>query len=302
MMVILLLFMGIMGGGYHPSASPLISSIVQKKYRGRALGIHQVGGTASFFLAPLIAVGIARILGWRGCFFSLSVPALIYGFALFLLLGSWGYGTLHHSAVSGGRTSNVVHDPRTGSLVSVIVLNSLLQIFVYSSISFIPFFVVDHFGGSKEAAALLLSLSHSAGLWAGPLGGFLSDRFGRIPILLFTGLIAGPLIILLGRVSFGLSIYILLLFIGMSMYMSMPVTEAYVISHAPDRNRSTFLGIYYFASRGGPGLMAPALGRLIDTSGFSSSFTLAGFLLTVVGVICGVVLLSMELTQKRARQ
>jgi len=72
MMVIILLFMGIMGGGYHPSASPLISSIVEKKYRGRALGIHQVGGTASFFLAPLIAVGIARVLGWRGCFFSLS--------------------------------------------------------------------------------------------------------------------------------------------------------------------------------------------------------------------------------------
>jgi MFS family permease len=302
MMVIILLFMGIMGGGYHPSASPLISSIVEKKYRGRALGIHQVGGTASFFLAPLIAVGIARVLGWRGCFFSLSTPTLIYGIVLFLLLGSWGFGTVHHSADSGGSSSDEERGGRTGSLVSVIVLNSLLQIFVYSSISFIPFFVVDHLGGSKEAAALLLSLSHSAGLWAGPLGGFLSDRFGRIPILLFTGLIAGPLIILLGRVSLGLSISIPLLLIGMTMYMSMPVTEAYVISHAADKNRSTFLGIYYFASRGGPGLMAPALGRLIDTSGFPSSFTLAGSLLTAAGVACVAVLLIMELSQRRARQ
>ena len=296
MMVVLLLIMGFLGGGYHPSASPLISSIVQPRYRGRALGIHQVGGTASYFLAPLIAVGIARLLGWRGSFLALSIPTLLFGISFFLLLGAWGYGTLYQKAKTDERFSPKETGGRMRSLIVVILFNAFLQIFISSSITFIPFLVVDSLNRSKEEAAVMLSLAHSAGIWAGPLGGLLSDRFGRIGILLFTGLLAGPLILLLSHTSYGLSLSVVLVLMGMTMYMSMPVTEAYVISHAPSKNRSTFLGIYYFASRGGPGLMAPAVGRMIDTRGFSFAFNMAGSLFTAIAVACATALARIELT------
>jgi len=38
-----LLFMGLAGGGYHPSAAPLISGTVSRENQGRALGFHIVG-------------------------------------------------------------------------------------------------------------------------------------------------------------------------------------------------------------------------------------------------------------------
>ncbi|MCK4803167.1 MAG: MFS transporter, partial [Spirochaetes bacterium] len=230
MLAAVLVLMGIMGGGYHPSASPLISSSVEQKYRGRALGIHQIGGTGSFFLSPLIAVGIANILGWRGSFISLSIPTLIFGVAFFILLNRWGYGREGGSDKSKNKTKDEGNTGRVRYLIPVIILNTVVQVFIFSSLSFIPFYVVDNFGGSNKAAAALLSLAHSAGLWAGPLGGFLSDRFGKIPILLFTGIIAGPLIYLLNHVSPGWSISIVLLLMGMTQYMGMPVTEAYTIS------------------------------------------------------------------------
>ncbi|MCH8950275.1 MAG: MFS transporter [Chloroflexi bacterium] len=59
MMGVFLVILGITGGGYHPALIPLISASVDSEKRGRALGLHQIGGTASFFLAPLIAVAIA---------------------------------------------------------------------------------------------------------------------------------------------------------------------------------------------------------------------------------------------------
>jgi len=102
----------------------------------------------------------------------------------------------------------------------------------------------------------MLSLAHSAGIWSGPLGGLLSDRIGKVPILVFTGLITGPLLLLLSRTAPGFSLAVVLIFMGLAMYMSMPVTESYVISHAPRGKRSTILGFYYFASRGGIGLLA----------------------------------------------
>ncbi|MFC1930244.1 MFS transporter, partial [Chloroflexota bacterium] len=59
MLLVFMLLMGVLGGGYHPASSPLISAMVEPQKRGRALGLHVVGGSASFFLSPIIAASIA---------------------------------------------------------------------------------------------------------------------------------------------------------------------------------------------------------------------------------------------------
>jgi MFS family permease len=62
MIILSLVLMGMACGGYHPSAPPLISKTVEPRIRGRALGAHVIGGSSSYFLAPLIVVVIAT--GW----------------------------------------------------------------------------------------------------------------------------------------------------------------------------------------------------------------------------------------------
>jgi MFS family permease len=291
MLVIFLILMGILGGGYHPSAGPLVSSAVDDKLRGRALGIHQIGGTGSFFLVPLIAIAIARSIGWRGSFISLSIPTFVYGILFYALLSRWGFQGTRTKDESDKKTdSNERREPII-NLIPVMIIAVCVQTFVFSAISFIPLYVVDHFGGSKEAAAVLLSVAHSAGLWAGPLAGYLSDRIGKIPIILFTGLTAGPFIYLLNHTTLGASISAIVLLLGMTLYMSMPVTEAYVISHTPKRGSSTVLGVYYFASRGGPGLLAPVMGYLIDQYSFRAAYLFTGGAMVFIGVVCTAILL-----------
>jgi MFS family permease len=290
MLVVFFILMGIMGGGYHPSASPLVSSIVDERVRGRALGIHQIGGTGSYFLAPIIAVAIAHVIGWRGSFLSVSVPILVYGIVFLILLYRWGLTKTVSGDGSDKKAGLNEGEGLARRLLPVMILGIFVQTFVSSALSFIPLYVVDHFGGSKEAAALLLSIANSAGIWSGPLAGYLSDRIGRIPVVLFTGIIAGPFIYLLNHVSLGVSISAILLLLGMTQYMSMPVTEVYVISHAPKKNRSTVLGVYYFASRGGLGLLAPVMGYFIDHYSFSTAFLFAGTVMGAVGVISTVVI------------
>ena len=68
MLLVLLGLMGFLGGGYHPSAPPLVSSTVPAKNRGRAIGIHAIGGSASYFIAPLVAAVTAAAWGWRSSF------------------------------------------------------------------------------------------------------------------------------------------------------------------------------------------------------------------------------------------
>ena len=291
MLIVFLVLMGAMGGGYHPSASPLVSESVDPKRRGRALGIHQIGGTASFFLTPLIAVGVAAALGWRGTFISLAVTAIVFGIVFYVLLGRRGHtkktGT---AAVDNHLETPPSYSGRLRHLVVFVILGVSLQILLFSTISLLPLFVVDHFGASVEVAAALLALYHFAGLWAGPLGGYLSDRIGKVPVMLVVSLIAGPVIYLLGRVSFGWSISIVLLIMGMAQYIGMPISEAYIISHTSKRNRSSVLGIYYFASRGGPGIIVPVIGYLFDRFSFGAGFTTVAATLFIIALGCSVFL------------
>jgi len=150
--------------------------------------------------------------------------------------------------------------------------------------------MVDHFGVSEGKAAALLALAYSGGFWAGPLGGYLSDRFGRIPVILVFGLVAGPIIYLLNLVSYGWPIFAVLIGLGMSQYITMPVAEAYIVDQTSERNRSTVLGIYFFGSRGGSGVTAPLVGYLMDRYGFNTSFTIMGVAMVAVTLICGVFL------------
>ncbi len=289
-MIVFLVLLGATGGGYHPASTPLISATVEPKNRGRALGIHQIGGSASFFLTPLIAVGIATALGWRGSFIAASIPTIIFGVVFYVLLGRRGYAGKVKQEILSGRLESAPTPGGLRRLVAFLVLGIAVSSLIISVVSFIPLFIVDHFEVSEEVGAAMLSLVFSGGLWAGLLGGYLSDRLGRIPVLVVACLLAGPIIYLLNLAPFGWSISVVLILVGVVMHIPMPVSEAYLVSHTSERNRSTVLGIYFFGSRGGPGVITPVIGYLIDQFGFYTSFTAVGVALVVVTLGCAIFL------------
>ena len=288
MLIAFLILMGLLGGGYHPASPPLVSASVEPKNRGRALGLHVIGGSASFFLAPLIAAAIAAAWSWRGSFIGLAVPAIIFGIILYVLLGRWKpTKKAEHKTFS--IPIETPHTPcRLRRLITFITLTTFAQAMILSVVAFVPLFLVDHFGIAKETAAVSISVIHSGGLWAGPLGGYLSDRWGRVPVVLAVCFIAGPAIYLLNLAPYGLGIGALLATIGIIMYARMPVSEAFIVDHTSVQHRSTILGIYYFSSWGSGGILTPVMGYLIDRLGFYSSFTIISVSVVVVTLVCSI--------------
>ena len=100
----------------------------------------------------------------------------------------------------------------------------------------------------------------------------------------------GPVIYLLNLISYGLGMVILLVSIGMVVYLRMPVAEAYVATNAPERHRSTLLGIYYFSAMEGSGILTPLMGYSIDHFGFSLSFTISAAAILAVTLVCSLFL------------
>ena len=287
-----LVLLGLLGGGYHPSSAPLISAAVEPKNRGRALGLHQIGGTASYFLAPLIAVGIASVFGWRSSFIGVAIPAIALGFVLYIVLGRMGItGEYIKTSKSNNSIADIEQKPgHKRQLISFMSLSIINKALIVGVISFIPLFIVDRFGIGDEKAGGLLFIVYLGGLWAGPLGGYLSDRLGKVRGILAVSLLSGPVIYLLNLTSFGFGLYAVMAGIGMCMYMVMPTSESYIIGHSPERHRSTILGIYYFGSRGGPGVVTPILGYMLDKFSFNFTFTIAGSIVLAVTLICSIFL------------
>lgn len=290
MLVVFFVLLGITGGGYHPAAVSVLSASVDPEKRGRALGLHQIGGAASHFLSPLIAIALVGTLGWRGSFIGTAIPIIVFGIVFYVLLGRWGYTGETRQEISESSAETPPAPGRLGNLVTFIILTIVGQTVIVAVINFIPLFLVDEFGVSGEVAAALLALTYSAGFWAAPLGGYLSDRVGTVPVLVVVSFITGLIIYLLDHASYGLGIGALLVLFGMSLDSRMPVSESYITSHTSERNRSTVLGIYYFGSRGGPGVIAPVLGYLIDQVGFRVTFTIVGAAMTVVTLVCSAFL------------
>ena len=290
MMIIFLVLMGLLAGGYHPAAPPLISASVKPENLGRALGLHMIGGGASFFLAPLMAAWIGATWGWRGPFIALAVPAAVVGIILYVILGRRGLTKKSQPKAAPSQKDKPADLGRTSTLAYFIFLATFTHAVLFSTMSFIPLFMVDHFLVSKATAAALIAVIYSAGLWVGPLGGYLSDRLGRVPVVLTVCFMTGPLIYLLNLAPYRWGIVALLLIMGITIYVRMPVAEAYIVGRTSERHRSTVLGIYFFGNMEGGGVFAPIMGYLIDHLGFSATFTLAGATVVAVALVCSVLL------------
>ncbi|MDF1592260.1 MAG: MFS transporter [Desulfobacterales bacterium] len=288
-LLVCLVAMGITGGGYHPAAPPLISAAVEPKNRGRAMGLHMLGGSIPFFLAPLIAVALTALWGWRASFIVLAVPTILLGGVLYVVLGRRLKARAVESAAAGskGGAEGSAHG-NFHQLAPIIIISTFAHAVTFCMVAFIPLFLVDRFGLEKEAAAVFLSIFYSAGLWASLMGGILSDRLGSVPVVLTVCFITGPVIYLLNFMPAALGVGGILFVLGICNYIRTPVTETYLVSRTSEKNRSKVLGVYYFSNIEGGGVLTPVLGFLIDRYGFYTSFSIAGTTVFVLFLICWV--------------
>ncbi|MBN1102312.1 MAG: MFS transporter [Deltaproteobacteria bacterium] len=279
--------MGLMGGGYHPAAPPVIAAAVEPKKLGRGLGLHMIGGSASYFLAPIIAAGIAAFWGWRGAFMGLAAPTILFGIFFYIALGR--ITAKKGAAGAPGAQADAPAEPgRLRRLVVFITLSTLTQAVMFSVLSFTPLYIVDRFSASEETAAAFIAIYYVTGLWTGPLAGHFSDRWGAVPLILAVCFVAGPIIFLFGVVPYKVVLGVLMLLLGMVSYVRMPVSEVYIVGQTSAHNRSMILGIYYFSSMEGGGVLAPLIGYLIDRMGFFSAFSISGVFIFVTTMVCSI--------------
>lgn len=290
-LLVALAVMGALGGGYHPSAPPLIAAVTEPSRRGRALGVHMIGGSASYFLAPLAAAALAGVWGWRMTFIALAIPSIVYGVVFYAVMGRMEREAASRPAMPA--RAALAGDARVdwGRTVAFLVLTSVSAAVVLSVLSFMPLYLVDVFSYAEHNAALSIAVYYSTGLWAAVAGGYLSDRVGSVKVVVGFALLTAPVLAALSFVGSGAVVFALLFVLGAAMYVRAPAAEAYLVERIPASRRSSVLGIYYFGGIEGGGVLAPVVGYLIDHHGFVTAFTVSALVLLLVAGVCAIVLM-----------
>jgi len=289
-LLIALFVMGALGGGYHPAAPAVIAQVTDSARRGRALGFHMIGGSASYFLAPIVAGALAVAWGWRSPFITLAIPSLLFGVLLYIVLGRREKAATPVSTVAGKPEAECDRIDWL-RMATLLVLTGTTAAIIQCVVAFIPLYLVDAYGYEEHNAAFAISLFYSTGLWAAVAGGHLSDRIGRVRVVVLFGLLSGPALALLHLSGSAIMVLGLMFFLGIALYARAPASESYVVANTPIAKRSSVLGIYYFGSQEGAGVLAPLFGRLVDWHGFGTAFTAVGLGLLTVAILCSVILL-----------
>ena len=274
-LVALLVLMGLLGASYHAPASSLLSSMFSSTERGRSLGVHIVGGSASFLVTPILAGTVAKLLNWNWAFILLSLPALILAFLLVKVAREPAAAAMKAAKARSGEPVSMLEIARIlGGIVMVAVV---IQVMGSSFSSFLPLFLADVHKVDPAIAGMLGGLAIGTGVLGAPIGGALSDRLGRKPVILASLASCGPLIYLVTVASFGPVLFVAMGLYGLLMSMRMPTMESFIADVVPFEKRATVLGIYFFLSQETAGVATPMVGGLIDNLGASTAFAfLAG--------------------------
>jgi DHA1 family purine base/nucleoside efflux pump-like MFS transporter len=258
--------------------------------RGRALGIHLIGGNSSFFLAPLLAGVIAVAWGWRNVYLALAIPTAILGMLFFFYLNR-RYGRAQVEEMK--RRQAKENPPQPGykrRLWGFLIMTVLGGGAGASVMAFLSLYMVNELGTAPGAATMAFSIIFSSGLWAGPVGGYLADRFGSTRVIIITGLLSGLIILALKQAQWGIGFWAALWLMGLNFAIRFPVTEVFIMNQSPVKHRSKIYGVYYMTMQYTGAIFAPIMGRFIDLYGFDVIWTFSACAVTVVAIITSILI------------
>lgn len=254
---------------YHPQSATFLAHYFTTQ-RGWAQGIHGIGNGLGFILAPVVVAGLVERLGWRPALWLLAGPALL---AVGVIVCA-----LREPEVQGARG---LLAGLTWPLAGLTVINGLALAVGTGFQTWLPAFYRS-IGQSLLAAGALTAVMSVATLVAQPLGGTLSDRFGRRAVVVGALLGMGGCLLLFALAP---ALWLLLLasvLFGFWGSLMPPVSMVYASELAAGQRTGMAVGVVWGLGTALAAVAPPVVGLLVDLWGFRGAFlALAG--LAVLG-------------------
>lgn len=254
--LLLRLMVGLFSGAIYAPGMALLSSWFPPNERGKAIGAYTAGLTFSYAGGYFIASPLAGIMGWRIGMICCAIPTFLSVFFLYFFVsdGTLEDETFKSTQSSAFQTKTPLPAPDGGYAgPTVLTLGYMGHMWeLYAFWGWIgPFLVANlvHAGLPLSKAVSYGGLGASMAIGAGAIGvwmaGFISDRMGRIKVV-----IAVSLCSILGNAVYGFTfgkglatVALLGIWIGFWSIADSGIYKAALTEMTLPRIRSTALGV-----------------------------------------------------------
>jgi FSR family fosmidomycin resistance protein-like MFS transporter len=221
---------------FHAQSTNYITMAFAEK-KGRAMGVHGIGGSLGNFAAPITAALLIAAFGWRRAALMLAIPAVI------LIIG------LTVSLKPGKKNDHITFGKGLSWGLVLLGINFGLVTMLYRGfLAFLPTWLLEN-NVPLVSAGAITSLMLAIGVIAQPFGGVIYDRFG-------------------GKVVF------LVVIVGASITMLFPVALTMASSFGGAAAAGMSVGLVFGISTTMSSFTPLLTGLLADQFGLDSAFRL----------------------------
>ncbi len=264
---VLLALAGLSSAVFHPAAAALVTRSSGTQW-GRGTSIFMTGGESGRALGPVVIATVLSIVG-LGWSWIAMVPGIVAAGLLYPRIAHRPQVHLRHPA---GSVRVALRSARRGFflLAGASVMLSMASV---GMLVFIPTYLTDTGAGLVLAGAAVTAFE-IGGATGAFLGGTLSDRIGRRPMLALAAGVGAPLLIVALLLPIGPLTLVMLAIAGVVLLSAGPVQLVLMQELLPN-NRSAAVGLSIFVITLTSALGTVAVGALGEAIGLQTALVLA---------------------------
>jgi MFS family permease len=275
---------------YGPVVSALVADMFRQR-RAEHMGWYGSARTASYLLGPLLGGFVLFYADFRLAWLAVGalglvafLPAIALPRAKQITAGAqeqantWVFIRRH-----------LWQAFRNPVLLALGVVEAALYLGLRANKAFLPLYAVS-IDLNPAQIGLIFSIQVAATLLAQPIGGHLSDRMGRKPVIMIALVVVGGALPLMVMAHSFPVLALLSVTLGLGEAVIMPSIITLGTELSGEGNYGSTLGILDAMDNLGKALGPIVAGLLLGPLSYATSFTIiAGFLVAVAVIFCGVV-------------
>ncbi len=269
-----------MSTGFKPTASSAyIGDISPVHRRGEAMGIQGLFGSLGMAAGPAIGGWLANLYGFNVMFYASSVFAILSVLVVVRVPETLIHRERFRWSLLKIRRKDILDKK---AFPSAIVM--LLTAFSFGTILTLIPDLSDYVG--VENKGLFFTVFTVSSLLMRILAGKVSDKYGRIPVLMVGSMLYAFTMAFAGWTQSATELFIVAFFFGTAMGITSPTIFAWTVDLADDQRRGRALSTMFIALEAGIGIGGVIAGYSYsnEPANFPISFTISGFLAFMAGI------------------
>lgn len=292
------------GAPQHPVGNALLAEQYPERRRGFAISAHIAGGNVGTVVVGLVATAAVSTLGWRASVALLGVPAIAVAIALALLVRETGADRAQARAAGSA-----------GSLYRRVIADRNLRWLFLSSVVgggarglgvlnvFVPLYLSQVLGVDLATIGAMYAVLLAASVPGPLIAGWLSDRYGRKPLIVGVYLAAAAsLALFVGAGSSIPLLWVAIVLLSAFSFVESPQLQALLADITPPGLRDAAYSTYFALAFGVGSLWGLVYGGLTEGLGARLGLPLVFVVMAAASVLAAVTVLPIRLPEVARRR